>query len=85
MIIRVGLLVAGLILAGFSTASVYSAVDEPMNISVQLWSVRHDLKKDFDGTVDEVHPEKGKVKVMVSVFGRSTPVEVDFVHVNPIT
>ncbi len=41
--------------------------------------------KDFDGTVDEVHPEKGKVKVMVSVFGRSTPVEVDFVHVNPLT
>lgn len=41
--------------------------------------------KDFDGTVDEVHPEKGKVKVMVSVFGRSTPVEVDFIHVNPIS
>jgi len=41
--------------------------------------------KDFDGTVDEIHPEKGKVKVMVSVFGRSTPVEVDFGHVNPVT
>ncbi|MBD3392662.1 MAG: transcription termination/antitermination factor NusG [Chitinivibrionales bacterium] len=41
--------------------------------------------KDFDGTVDEIHPEKGKVKVMVSVFGRSTPVEVDFGHVNPLT
>jgi transcriptional antiterminator NusG len=41
--------------------------------------------KDFDGVVDEVHPEKGKVKVMVSVFGRSTPVEVDFIHVNPIS
>lgn len=41
--------------------------------------------KDFDGTVDEVHPEKGKIKVMVSVFGRSTPVEVDFIHVNPIS
>jgi transcriptional antiterminator NusG len=41
--------------------------------------------KDFDGVVDEIHPEKGKVKVMVSVFGRSTPVEVDFVHVNPIS
>jgi len=40
--------------------------------------------KDFDGVVDEVHAEKGKVKVMVSVFGRSTPVEVDFVHVAPI-
>lgn len=41
--------------------------------------------KDFDGTVDEIHPEKGKVKVMVSVFGRSTPVEVDFAHVSPIS
>ena len=41
--------------------------------------------KDFDGVVDEIHPEKGKVKVMVSVFGRSTPVEVDFIHVQPIT
>jgi transcriptional antiterminator NusG len=41
--------------------------------------------KDFDGTVDEIHPEKGKVKVMVSVFGRSTPVEVDFAHVSPVS
>jgi transcriptional antiterminator NusG len=41
--------------------------------------------KDFDGVVDEVNPEKGKVKVMVSVFGRSTPVEVDFVHVTPVS
>jgi transcription termination/antitermination protein NusG len=41
--------------------------------------------KDFDGVVDEIHPDKGKIKVMVSVFGRSTPVEVDFVHVSPIS
>ena len=41
--------------------------------------------KDFDGVVDEIHPEKGKIKVMVSVFGRSTPVEVDFIHVTPIS
>jgi transcriptional antiterminator NusG len=41
--------------------------------------------KDFDGVVNKVSPEKGKVMVMVSVFGRSTPVEVDFVHVAPIT
>jgi transcriptional antiterminator NusG len=40
--------------------------------------------KDFDGTVDEIHPEKAKVKVRVSVFGRSTPVEVDFSHVSPL-
>jgi len=41
--------------------------------------------KDFDGVVDEIHPEKGKIKVMVSVFGRSTPVEVDFSHVETIS
>jgi transcriptional antiterminator NusG len=34
--------------------------------------------------VDEVMPEKGKVRVLVSIFGRSTPVELDFVQVNRI-
>ncbi len=40
--------------------------------------------KDFDGTVDEISTEKGKLKVMVSVFGRLTPVELDFLQVNPL-
>lgn len=35
----------------------------------------------FNGTIDEVRPEKGKLLVMVSIFGRSTPVELDFMHV----
>jgi transcriptional antiterminator NusG len=41
--------------------------------------------KDFDGVVDKVYPEKGKVSVMVSVFGRSTPVELDFTQVAPVS
>jgi transcriptional antiterminator NusG len=32
----------------------------------------------FTGTVDEVRADKGKVKVMISVFGRPTPVELEF-------
>jgi transcription termination/antitermination protein NusG len=35
----------------------------------------------FDGLIDEVKPEKGKLRVIVSIFGRSTPVELDFIQV----
>ncbi len=35
----------------------------------------------FIGTVDEVNVEKGKIRVLVSIFGRSTPVELDFMQV----
>ena len=36
---------------------------------------------DFIGVVDDINEEKGKIKVMVSFFGRETPVELDFLQV----
>ena len=39
---------------------------------------------DFRGTVDEVNMEKGKVRVMVSFFGRETPVELDLLQVEKV-
>jgi len=39
---------------------------------------------DFLGKVDEVNEEKGKVKVLVSIFGRETPVELDFLQVSKL-
>lgn len=39
---------------------------------------------DFIGTVQEIDPERAKVRVLVSFFGRETPVELDFVHVEKV-
>jgi len=39
---------------------------------------------DFVGVVDEISTEKGKVKVLLSLFGRETPVELDFLQVEKL-
>lgn len=38
----------------------------------------------FTGVIDEVHPDRGKVKVMVSIFGRTTPVELEMLQVEKV-
>ena len=40
--------------------------------------------KDFDGKVSEIDEAKGKIKVLVNIFGRETPVELDFLQVKKI-
>jgi transcriptional antiterminator NusG len=54
----------------FSNGEVVRIVDGPFN--------------SFTGTIEEVNQEKGKLRVMVGIFGRSTPVEVEFLQVEKL-
>ena len=56
-------------------------IDYNVNDSVR---VMDGALKDFVGTVQEINKEKHKVKVLVSMFGRETPVELDFSQVQKI-
>ncbi len=40
--------------------------------------------KGFEGKVNEIDASRGKVKVLVSMFGRETPLELDFTQVKKI-
>ena len=59
--------VPGLVKVGFVVGQSVRIVDGPF--------------MDFVGQVDDINLEKGKVKVLVSFFGRETPVELDFLQV----
>jgi transcriptional antiterminator NusG len=39
---------------------------------------------DFMGVVDDINEPRGKVKVLLSLFGRETPVELDFLQVEKL-
>jgi transcriptional antiterminator NusG len=54
----------------FAPGEVVSIVDGPF--------------KGFDGAVSEIDTGKGKLKVMVSMFGRDTPVELDALQVKKV-
>ena len=56
--------------ASFSVGEAVKIIDGPFS--------------DFIGSVDEINEEKGKIKVLVSIFGRETPVELDFLQVNKL-
>ncbi|HET7630191.1 MAG TPA: transcription termination/antitermination protein NusG [Candidatus Saccharimonadales bacterium] len=54
----------------FSEGEVVNIVDGPF--------------KGFDGSISEIDTQKGKIKVMVSMFGRETPVELDALQVKKV-
>jgi transcription termination/antitermination protein NusG len=53
-------------------------------VSGDLVKVTDGPFKDFEGKVSEVDTQRGKIKVLVSMFGRETPVELDFLQVKKV-
>lgn len=51
----------------------------------QAVRVIHGPFQDFHGVVDEVSPDREKVRVLISIFGRETPVELDFGQVEKLS
>ena len=56
-------------------------IDFDVNESVRIMN---GPLENFIGVVQEINKEKRKVKVMVSMFGRETPVELDFIQVQKV-
>ena len=64
---------------GFEEVSI--SIDYDINDSVQILNGAF---KDSIGTVQEINKEKHKVKVLISMFGRETPVELEFSQIQKV-
>jgi transcriptional antiterminator NusG len=63
------------------------ATEKPAKIDFQLQQrvrIKTAPFMDFEGTISEINEEKGKLKVLVDIMGRETPVEIDFTQVEEI-
>ena len=71
-------------------ANILQAVEGPRQKPKVLWEVNQVIRvtagpfADFTGTIQEVNVQKEKVKVLISIFGRDTPVELDFTQIEKI-
>ena len=64
--------------ARMNTGNVKHALDVAVNDTVKITDGPF---KDLEGKVSEVDEERGKIKVLVAMFGRETPVELDFLQI----
>ncbi len=77
-------------LSGAEVANIQKFVSSPAPRYKTKFSVGEAVKitdgpfSDFLGTIHELDEEKGKVKVLVSIFGRETPVELDFLQIQKV-
>jgi len=71
-------------------ANILAAVEGPRQKPKVLWEINQVIRvtagpfADFTGTIQEVNVQKEKVKVLISIFGRDTPVELDFTQIEKI-
>jgi transcriptional antiterminator NusG len=86
--------VTGFVGSGTDPIALTESEIRKMGFDVQSISIDYDINDqirvingpftDFTGTVTEINKDKHKVKVLVSMFGRETPVEVDFSEVEKV-
>lgn len=73
----------GRILGQIDRSRAKEEVEVPFNLGDQVKVIDGPFS-DFTGSVEEISPEKNKIKVMVSIFGRATPVELNVLQVENI-